>query len=125
MLPNKGRHMEQMNLQEVEEMGGAYCVKVGPIDNKRIKKMIQATGMSGPELFRRALLNRMDLERPLFLPEQAKEFSNELKRQGNNINQIAKKINSGLMSGWSQALSAVNVSYMKLSQMLTVNYANR
>ena len=117
--------MEQLNLDTVEETGTAYCVRVDASEHRRIKKMTLATGMSAPELFRSALLGRMDLEQPLFSPEQAKGFESELKRQGNNINQIAKKINSGLMTGWSQAFAAINVSYVKLSQMLVVNYASR
>ncbi|MBK9323014.1 MAG: plasmid mobilization relaxosome protein MobC [Bdellovibrionaceae bacterium] len=117
--------MEQLNLETESDVGTALCVRIDATEHHRIKKMIAATGMSGPELFRRALFARMDLERPLLTPEQAKSFETELKRQGNNINQIAKKINMGLMAGWSQALSAINVNYMKLSQMLTVNYANR
>lgn len=117
--------MEQLNLETESDVGTAMCVRIDATEHQRIKKMIAATGMSGPELFRRALFARMDLERPLLTPEQAKSFETELKRQGNNINQIAKKINTGLMTGWSQALSAINVNYMKLSQMLTVNYANR
>lgn len=117
--------MEQLNLETESDVGTALCVRIDATEHQRIKKMIAATGMSGPELFRRALFCRMDLERPLLTPEQAKSFETELKRQGNNINQIAKKVNMGLMAGWSQALSAINVNYMKLSQMLTVNYANR
>lgn len=117
--------MEQLNLETESDAGTALCVRIDATEHQRIKKMIAATGMSGPELFRRALFCRMDLERPLLTPEQAKSFETELKRQGNNINQIAKKINMGLMAGWSQALSAINVNYMKLSQMLTVNYAHR
>ncbi len=117
--------MEQLNLNIGVDIRTAFCVRVSASEHERIKKMMNATGMSGPELFRRALLSRLDLEQPLFSPELAKEFSTELKRQGTNINQIAKKVNSGLFAGWSQALSSLNVNYLKLSQMLTVNYANR
>ena len=91
--------MEQLNLETESDVGTAMCVRIDATEHQRIKKMIAATGMSGPELFRRALFARMDLERPLLTPEQAKSFETELKRQGNNINQIAKKINMGLMAG--------------------------
>lgn len=117
--------MEQLNLDIGADIRTAFCVRVSAAEHERIKKMMNATGMSGPELFRRAVLSRLDLEQPLFSPELAKEFATELKRQGTNINQIAKKVNSGLFAGWSQALSSLNVNYLKLSQMLTVNYANR
>jgi hypothetical protein len=117
--------MDKLDLKENEVLPKKFSVRVNSSEHKRILTMIKATGMSGPELFRRALLKRMDLERPLFSPELAREFANELKRQGSNINQIARKINTGLSEGWSQPLAAVNASYLRLIQMLMANYANR
>jgi hypothetical protein len=92
---------------------------------KRLQSMVKATGLKAPELFRRALFSRMDLERPLFTPEQAKNFEAELRRQGNNVNQIAKQLNAGLMNGWSQSLNSLVRAYVDLRHMLTVNRADR
>ncbi len=117
--------MDQLEL-ETERCSRPVCyVRMNPVEFKRLQKMIKATGISAPELFRRALFDRMDLERPLFTPEQAREFGVELKRQGNNINQIAKQINSGLMNGWSQALNGLVSGYVSLNHKLAVNRANR
>ena len=117
--------MEQLKLN-IEECSRPVCyVRMSPIEYKRLQTMIQATGITAPELFRRALFHRMDLERPLFSPDEAKSFGTELKRQGNNINQIAIKINSGLMNGWSQALAGIYNSYAKLNERLAVNNARR
>lgn len=65
--------------------------------------------------------------KPIYLltPEQALEFGIELRRQGNNINQIAHKMNSGLMTGWSQALAGINAGYVRLNHRLAVNSADR
>jgi len=105
----------------------AFYVRVTANEYLRVLKMAEATRKNPQELFKRALLDRMDLEKPIYLmqPEQAVEFGTELKRQGNNINQIATKINSGLMSGWSQALSGIHASYVRLERMLELNSANR
>ena len=105
----------------------AFYVRVTQMEYMRVLKMVSATGKNPQELFRRALLDRMDLEKPIYLllPEQAIEFGIELKRQGNNINQIAHKMNSGLMTGWSQALAGINAGYVRLNHMLAVNSANR
>lgn len=117
--------MEQLEFK-IDECSRPVCyVRMSAVEFKRLQVMIKSTGRSAPELFRRALFSRMDLERPLFLPEDAKAFGTELKRQGNNINQIAAKINSGLMSGWSQALAGINRGYVMLNERLAANYANR
>jgi hypothetical protein len=105
----------------------AFYVRVTTQEYVRVLKMAEATRKNPQELFKRALLDRMDLERPIYLmqPEQAAEFGIELKRQGNNVNQIAFKFNQGLMSGWSQALSGIYAAYVRLERMLEVNRANR
>lgn len=105
----------------------AFYVRVTPQEYLRVLKMAAAARKNPQELFKRALLDRMDLEKPIYLmePEQAIEFGVELKRQGNNINQIATKINSGLMSGWSQALSGIFSVYVRLERKLELNRADR
>jgi hypothetical protein len=117
--------MEQVNLKTDECSRPVCYVRMSPIEYKRLQTMMKTTGLSAPELFRRALFARMNLERPLFSPDEAKTFGTELKRQGNNINQIATKINSGLMNGWSQALAGINRGYVMLNERLAVNYASR
>lgn len=104
----------------------AFYVRVSEQEYKRIMKMAAATRKSAQELLKDGLLSRMDLEKPIYLftPEQAAQFGAELKRQGNNINQIAKQINSGLMRGWSQALSGIHRGYLELNHRLAVNRAN-
>lgn len=91
----------------------------------RIQRMQQATGRSIPDLLKGALLKRFDLERPLFSREDADRLLAELRRQGNNLNQIAKQINSGLMTGWSQSFNALVRGYVDLRHMISVNHANR
>ena len=92
---------------------------------KRIDKMKIATGKSAPRLLLEALLDRMDLERPLFDREEAAKMFLELRRQGNNINQIATKINSGMMQGWSQSFQGLKQSYDNIRHMLARNHADR
>ncbi len=117
--------MEQKDNMNQETSRMVCYIRLTPSEHQRLQKMIDANGATAPELFRRALFNRNDLEQPLCSREQAREFATELNRQGSNLNQIAKKINIGLYAGWYQSLTAVNINYMKLIQMLTVNYAHR
>src|SRR5579872_6439423 len=113
--------MDQQEFSNDATGGHAFCVRVSSVEYKQIQRMMKATGLNGPELFRRALLSRTDLSRPLFSPEQAKVFETELRRQGNNVNQIAKQLNSGLMNGWSQTLNSLVRAYVDLRHMITVN----
>lgn len=117
--------MDQQELPFEESTRHVCYIRMSPGEYKNLQNMVKATGLKATELFRRALFSRTDLSRPLFSPEQAKTFEVELKRQGNNINQIAKQINSGLMTGWSQVLNSVVRAYVDLKHMITVNRADR
>ena len=124
MFQTLGEQMEQLEFKTEEYSRPVCYIRMDSTEFKRLQTMIKSTGLTAQELFRKALFCRMDLERPLFKPEEAAEFGNELKRQGNNINQIAKKINTGLMNGWSQALASVIRGYVDLNRRLSVNHAN-
>ncbi|MBX9766407.1 MAG: MobC family plasmid mobilization relaxosome protein [Bdellovibrionales bacterium] len=100
-------------------------VRFSEVEYKVIQKMVQATGLSVPDILKKAALKRMDLLQPMFGPEEAARFMTELKRQGNNINQMAKAVNSGIMSGWSQGFSSLVQGYVDLRHMIAVNRGNR
>ena len=104
-----------------------FYIRVTPQEYLRVLKMAQATRKNPQELFKRALFDRVDLEKPIYLmlPEQAEDCRNDLKRIGNNVNQIAKHLNSGLMTGWTQALGAVHADFIRLERKLELNSANR
>lgn len=103
----------------------ATCVRFSDQELARIHKMKQATGMSFPILLKKALFSRMDLERPLFTREDADRILLELRRQGNNLTQIGKKVNSGIYRGWNQSYNNMMTAYWKLRETITVNHANR
>jgi Bacterial mobilisation protein (MobC) len=117
--------MDQQEFPIDASGGHAFCVRVSAIEYKQIQKMMKAQGLNGPELFRRALLSRTDLARPLLSADEAKVFGTELRRQGNNVNQIAKKFNSGLTEGWHQDINSLVRGYVDLRHLLTVNRADR
>ena len=98
-------------------------VRFTEVELKRVQKMSQTTGLSIPDLLKKALFDRMDLERPLFSPEAVQELMTELRRQGNNINQISKKVNSGLMSGWSKEFNNLQRAYYDLRHIVWGNHA--
>ena len=86
-----------------------------------VQKMQQTTGHSIPDLLKKALFRRVDLVRPLLSKEDVDKIMIELRRQGNNLNQITKQINSGLMNGWSQSFNSLVRAYMDIRHIISEN----
>lgn len=86
-----------------------------------IQKMQQTTGLSFPDLLKKALFRRVDLIQPLLSEEAVEKIMVELRRQGNNINQIAKQINSGLAHGWNQAFNGFVRAYVDIRHIISEN----
>ena len=97
------------------------CVRVNEDELKRLEKMSQLTGKSIPEILRNNTLSRVDLEAPLQPREVADEILKQLAPIGNNLNQIAKKINSGLMSGWNQVFNEIYRDWREMKKLYSVN----
>ena len=100
-------------------------VRFTEIEYKRIQRMQQTTGLSVPDILKKNTFERMGIERPLYDREHADRAIVELKRIGNNLNQIAKQINSGLMTGWSQSFNALVRAVVDLRHLYSVNHAIR
>lgn len=97
------------------------CVQFTEQEYKRIQKMKDSLGLSIPDILRQNTFSRSDLESPLYTREDADRIIVELKRIGNNLNQIAHKINSGLMTGWSQSFNALWMEILNLRKQMGVN----
>lgn len=99
----------------------AVTVRVTHDDLKRLEKMSSTSGKTIPEILRKNTLSRKELEQPLLTREQANEILVALSRIGNNLNQISKRINSGLMSGWNQAFNGLYREWLDMKQLFSVN----
>jgi len=99
----------------------ASCVRFTDTEYRRIQKMKATLGISIPDILKQNTFNRLDLESALYTREDADLVIVELKRIGNNLNQIATKINSGLMTGWSQSFNAVWVDILNLRKQMGLN----
>lgn len=110
--------------QQKKRTAPATCVKFSEQEYAMISRMRQTTGKSFPDLLKQALFRRVDLARPLLDKESVEKIMVELRRQGNNINQIAKQINSGTMTGWSQSFNALVRGYFEIRQLVSVNRGN-
>ncbi len=63
-------------------------IRLSEEEYQKVKDKIEKTGMKQQEYLIRAILNK-----PVINTEGLKEILPELKRQGNNLNQIARKLN--------------------------------
>lgn len=86
-----------------------------------VQRMQRETGLSVPDLLKKALFRRVDLVRPLLSKDDVERIMVELRRQGNNINQIAKQLNSGLSQGWNQSFNSLVSAYVSIRHMISVN----
>ncbi len=112
--------MNQNNKTKLSK-GGTSCVRMSPSEYKRMKKDSRTSGKSIPELLRdsyfgnlpvKVLVNKNDLD----------ILRKDLNRIGNNLNQVAKRLNSGLMHGWSNTLSLVLEQFKILTNQIYYGY---
>jgi len=122
----KEERMTQNQAQDVPTRF-AFYIRVTESEYARVKTMCDSTRCTAQDLFKKALLGRVNLEKPIYLftPEATQEIKTDLSRIGNNVNQIAKKVNSGLMQGWSTALNGVYRALLDLNAKLEAKHANR
>lgn len=90
-----------------------------------VEQAQRETGLSIPDLLKKAFFKHQTLLRPLLSKEQVEQIMVELRRHGNNLNQIAKQINSGLREGWNPSFNAMTKGYVDLRHLISVNRANR
>ncbi len=102
------------------------CVKFSENEFIEIKKAQVTTGESIPTLLKNAFFqNSLKLRTPMFSDVEARKITNQIARLGNNINQIARKVNSGLAKGWSQEIREVIQELKIIRQFLLGQYGIR
>ncbi len=118
--------MEQLELPGIPNRT-AFYIRVDENEYKRVMSMCEATHCTPQQLFKKALLGRVNLEKPVYLmpPDEVREFKVALSRMGNNLNQIGKKVNAGLREGWEPVLHAVSRGLFDLNYKLGAKYASR
>lgn len=83
----------------------------------RITEEARLAGLTLPVLLKRSHFSRKKLQ--LLLGETERhQVCAELRRIGNNVNQIAKRVNSGALEGWYSEFQDALKSISELQQML-------
>ena len=90
----------------------------------RIKGEAEIAGMSLPMLLKKSHFRKKALQ--LLLGESERHaFCAELRRIGNNVNQLAKRVNSGVFEGWHKEFEDVFKKISELHQMAAGAYGLR
>lgn len=97
----------------------AVCVKLSTKQYSILKEASKNTGRSIPELLRRSYSSR-PVRTPIVPNDMAKSIGIELSRLGNNVNQIARRMNSGVFEGWHPEFQIFCSEFSKMYQILAM-----
>jgi len=90
----------------------------------RVQDESRISGLSIPQLLKASHFRRKKLAL-LFGKDDTHFICNELRRIGNNVNQIARKVNSGALEGWYEEFEKALKLISELHQMAAGAYGVR
>ena len=99
----------------------ARYVRFTEEENQRLEEEEKQTGKTGPELLKEAYLGKKATA-VLMKDDDKNHFCIQLNRIGNNVNQIAKRINSGFAQGYDQDIETVRAQLSALLAWMTAKY---
>ena len=102
----------------------ASCVKFDEEQYQQIRKDSETTGKSIPSLLKTAYFaGRRAI---VFMDKESQSaWHRELRHWGNNLNQIAKRVNSGLEAGWQDDLEPIRQAIRRIENMVLGVYGSR
>jgi len=99
-------------------------IRLSETEYKQAENLSRTLGRSIPQLFKSALFEG-PIPSPLLSNDDAKSLMGQLQRIGNNVNQIAKHLNSGIREGFHKELNDVNEQIKVLRQYISGVYGHR
>jgi hypothetical protein len=91
---------------------------------ERIEREAKLSGLSLPALLKRSHFRKKALQL-LFGETERHAFCADLRRIGNNVNQLARRVNSGVFEGWHKEFEEVFKKISELHQMAAGAYGIR
>ena len=98
--------MEQSKKDSGSKKSKSSCVRFSMDEYNRITSEAKVLGESIPTLLKMRYFNQKVIA-PLLSGDDTRRVTVALSRIGNNVNQIARKINSGFREGSSQPLESI------------------
>ncbi len=99
-------------------------VRFTDVEFDRITEESRTSGKSIPQLLKMSHFRRKKIA-PFFDKDDAHAFCSELRRIGNNVNQIARRVNSGALEGWYEEFGKVFNLLSELQQRVVGAYGVR
>ena len=99
-------------------------VRFTDVEYGRIVNEAKLSGESIPTLLRKSHFSKKKLKL-LFTEFERHTVCTELRRIGNNVNQIAKKVNSGVLEGWHSELEEVKQMLSRMYLLAVGAYGSR
>jgi alpha-galactosidase/6-phospho-beta-glucosidase family protein len=123
---NQHRTYKGQNKMEEKSNKQSYRTHIRLSENEfqRLEEDSQIQGATIPELMKKTYF-KGPIVRPLLTKEDSIKLMTELKRIGNNVNQIARHLNSGIREGFHKELEQVYEQLFLLSQYISGAYGHR
>jgi hypothetical protein len=99
--------MNESSTVEHSKIRHAVYVRLTQEEHGRLAADAAVAGLSPPQLLRRRYFSRYAPLRPLMVRGEGQCVLSSLSRIGTNINQIARKVNSGFREGFIEALTQI------------------
>lgn len=101
----------------------AVYVRCTPEEFSTLEELSKESGESAATLLKKKFFESKTLH-TLFPVDERKQWFGELRRIGNNINQIAKKLNSGFLEGWYPEIEEMKNAILRMQSMVVSVYGN-
>ncbi len=115
--------MSKNNQQKLKIPSKAICLKLSIEEYNQLEEVSKERGENIQTLIRKSVLNNSNL-RPLMPSTDAKSHLTELRRIGNNINQISRMMNSGYRRDWYDSFENCVDNLELLKKVFTKNVAS-
>ena len=102
----------------------ASCVKFTSDEYKEILEDVKITGKSIPSLLKSAYFPGRRV-RVLMTKEDQQLWFRELRQWGNNLNQLAKRVNSGTSAAWYPEFEIVRNAIQRIENLVLGVYGSR
>lgn len=101
----------------------ARYVRLTPEENAQLEEDQTRTGRSAQDLLRSAYFGKGRVI-ILMTDEDKDTFLGQINRIGNNVNQIAKKLNTGIIYGFDDDITQVRILLTNLMRWITAKYTH-
>ncbi len=114
---------EQLKIVRKDKLASTH-VRFSKEELQTITQIHKETGETIPNLLKKAFFK---VKYPIILmpAEERKIWFKELQAWGNNLNQLAKRVNSGLMEGWCEEIKLIDQKLTAIQAIVVARYGSR